>query len=238
MRLVSLFIRGALAGVLMAPLAFVANAEEPLSPKQIIESMAKTYAGCKSYSDTGTVKASFSGSSGNFTIERNFTTAFARPDRFRFDCRERNTSSGNKESRYIVWGKGREAQLWKDSPPGAKKMDSLSTALAQTSGASGGSANTIPALLLPDRVGGFRLTNLSDLKRIDDAACNGSICFRLLGRFSAESSMTIWIDNRTFLLRRIDSMRKSAQFTREQTTAFEPVLDGQISDQALELNAP
>ena len=87
-------------------------------------------------------------------------------------------------------------------------------------------------------MGGFRLGNLSGLTRIEDTAFNGSICFRLVGKFSAESSMTLWIDNRTFLLRRIDSQRKSAQYNREQTTTYDPVLDNQVSDYALEFNAP
>ena len=237
MRIVSSLFKWALWGALTVPLAPLGRAEEALTPKQILDNMVHVYAGCKSYTDSGSVKAVFTSPSGNFTIERNFTTAFVRPDRFRFECREKNSSS--RDSRYIVWLKGKEVQMWRDTPPaGVRKMDSLTTALAQTSGPSGGSASSIPALLFPDRVGGFRLSNLSELKRIEDTAFDGSICFRLFGRFSTESAMTLWIDNRTFLLRRIDSQRKSAQFNREQTTTYDPVLDSQVNDYLLEFSAP
>jgi outer membrane lipoprotein-sorting protein len=236
MRTVFSLVQPVLVYALMTLIVRPASAEEALGPKQILESMIRIYAACPSYSDTGSSRSVFTGPSGNFTIERSFTTALVRPDRFRFECKEKNTSG--KNSRYIIFCKGKEVQLWRDNPPGAKKIDSLSTALAQASSQSGGSANTIAALFFPDKVGGYRLTNLSELKRLEDAACGGSMCYRILGKFSAESTMTLWIDNRTFLLRRIDSQRKSTQFNRDQTILYEPVVGAQVPDQSLEFNAP
>ncbi|MGH7731561.1 MAG: hypothetical protein ACRENJ_09980 [Candidatus Eiseniibacteriota bacterium] len=46
--------------------------------------MAKAYGECTSYYDSGVVRLVFVTADGNFTEEKPFTTAFVRPDRFRF----------------------------------------------------------------------------------------------------------------------------------------------------------
>ena len=55
------------------------------SAKQILDHVAKTYADCKSYRDSGVVKTVFVQQDGNRTEEKSFTTAFVRPDRYRFE---------------------------------------------------------------------------------------------------------------------------------------------------------
>ena len=60
-----------------------------LSAKQIVERMAKAYTDCKSYRDSGIVKTLFVEKSGNRTVEKPFTTAFVRHDRFRFEYKEK-----------------------------------------------------------------------------------------------------------------------------------------------------
>jgi len=164
------------------------------------------------------------------TVEKPFTTAFVRPDRFRFEYEY-------KERRYILWRKGNDVQTWWDVTPGIKKPASLRLALAAATGVSSSSAKTVPALLIPDEVGGGRLTGITEAQRIEDAKLDKVECFRIQGQY-AGSPMTIWVEKETFLVRRIDSQKKFDDFRTERTTTYEPVINGEISDKMLEFDPP
>src|SRR5262245_26962508 len=154
------------------------NGDEPkpqaLKAQDVLDRMAKAYASCKSYHDSGVVKTVFVQAGGNWTVEKPFTTAFVRPDRFRFEYKEKD--GGGQERRYIVWRKGKEVQTWWDVKPGVEKPESLGLALAGASGVSGSSAHTVPALLLPKEVSGRRLTDLTEAKRLKDAKIDKVDC--------------------------------------------------------------
>jgi outer membrane lipoprotein-sorting protein len=214
------------------------DADEPkpdaLTAKQILDRMAKAYAECKSYRDAGVVKTVIVQADGKWTVEKPFSTVFVRPDRFRFEYTE---SQGGRDLHDIVWRKGKEVQTWWDVKPGIEKAESLGLALAGATGVSSGSAHTVPALLLSDEVGGRRLTDMTEAKRIEDATLQKVDCFRIEGKFG-ESPMTLWLDKKTFLVLRIDSQQKIKDFRIEETTTYEPVIDAEIADKMLEFNAP
>jgi hypothetical protein len=50
--------------------------------------------------------------------------------------------------------------------------------------------------------------------------------------------MTLWIDKKTFLVRRIDTQTKFGYFRTEKTTTYDPVIDGEITDKMLEFDPP
>jgi outer membrane lipoprotein-sorting protein len=201
-----------------------------LSVAQILERMGKTYADCKTYRDTGTVKTEFLEPTGNFTTEKRFRTAFVRPDRFRFEFQE---TENNVKHRYVVWSKGTEHQTWWDIQPGVKKPDSLASALSAATGVSGGSARMVPALLLPTAVKGWKLTDLKEAKRGDDAEIGKLACFRVRG-MSPTDKMTIWIDKKSYLTRRIELERASDT----TTMTYEPVMDENLNEKLLEFDVP
>ena len=221
---------------LLLPLA---SASEPkqdaLTAKEVLERVAKTYASCKTYRDSGVVRILFIVAVGNFTEEKSFSTGFVRPDRFRFEYKEKKR--GNREYRYIVWRKGKEVQTWWDVTPGIKKPKSLGLALAGATGVSSGSAHTIPALLMPDEVGGRRLTDIAQLKRVENAMLEKDECFRIQGQF-AGNPMTLWVDKKTFLVRRIDSETKFDNFSTQETTTYKPVIDADVSEKMLQFDPP
>jgi outer membrane lipoprotein-sorting protein len=222
----------------VAPPVSPVSADEPkpeaLKAEDVLGRMAKAYSGCKSYRDSGVVKTVFVRANGNQTVEKPFTTAFVRPDRFRFEFKE-NEGDG-QERRYIVWRKGKEVQTWWDIKPGVEKPESLGLALAGATGVSGSSAHTVPALLLPKEVEGRRLTDMSEAKRIDDAKLDKVDCFRIEGKFGG-SPTTLWIDQKSFLVRRIDSQKKFDDF-RTETTTYDPAIDEEIPNKKLEFDPP
>ncbi len=223
--------------------ASISNAEEPhsetLAPKQILERMAKTYAECKSYRDSGIVKIVFIEHDGrNWTKELVFNTAFIRPDRFRFEYYERVCVNEREEkSLFIVWRKENEVRTWWDIKPGTENPPSLELAVAGATGVSGGSAHTIPALLLPNEISGRPLTDITEASRIEDAKLDETECFRVHGNFD-DSPVTLWIEKETYLVRRIDEETKFEDFQTVDTTTYEPVVDGEIADNLLEYNPP
>ncbi len=78
--------------------------QDMLTAKQILKRMAETYASCKSYSDSGVVKTFHDEAAWGPPWEKPFTTGFVRPDRFRFEFRDKK--AGNGEYLYIVWRNG------------------------------------------------------------------------------------------------------------------------------------
>jgi outer membrane lipoprotein-sorting protein len=251
MRPIPLVLIWVLSSVLAASFSSTGTADEPkqdvLTAKQILERMAKTYAELKSYRDSGLVKTVFIWTGGKRTVEKPFTTAFVRPDHFRFEfkgrtgvnqeCFEYEEKEGdNQEYRYIVWRKGKEVQTWWDVTPGIEKPESLSSGLARATGVSSSSAHTVPALLLPDEVGRL-FKHMTEAKRIEDAKLGNVECFRIEGKYAGRPR-TLWVDKKAFLVRRIDAQYKYDNCRVEQTTTYDPVIDKEITEKLLEFNPP
>jgi outer membrane lipoprotein-sorting protein len=220
--------------VLTASAAQTPAAEDP-SAREILDRMAQVYADCASYRDSGVVRTLFIDPKGNHTVEKPFTTAFVRPGRLRFEYREKRGLLG-QDSRHIVWSDGRETQSWWDIAPGVRKEESLDMALAGATGVSGGSAHTIPSLLLPE-VKGLRLTDITEVRQVENAKLGESECFRIEGKLS-QSPTTLWIDKSSFLVRRIDERHQLSTFSTEETTTYDPVINGEIGEEMLAFAPP
>jgi outer membrane lipoprotein-sorting protein len=197
--------------------------------------MSKAYANCKTYRDSGVVKTIFLEAVEERTVLKPSTTAFVRPDRFRFEYSER--FSGSKDYRYIIWRNGKDIQTWWDAKPGVKKGDSLFMAIARAAGVSGGSALTVPALLFSREFFGLRLLDSATAKRIKNAKLENWDCFRIEGKLMNQSR-TVWLDKETFLVRRIDSGQEFAKFSTVVTTTYYPVIDEEIAEKLLNFDPP
>ena len=222
------------AVALLLPLHAAADPPEPDGPsaKQIVGRMAKAYADCKSYRDSGVVTTLFVQDSGNRTVDRPFITAFVRPGRFRFEYTDK---SSNQQSRYIIWSNGQEVQTWWDIKPGVQKPESLGFAVGVAAGVSGGSSNRIPGMLMPDMAGGG--IHISVAERIEDGNLGTVECFRLEGKY-VNNPITLWIDKKSYLVRRIDEQAEFDNFHAETTTTYDPFIDEKIADNLLEFSPP
>jgi outer membrane lipoprotein-sorting protein len=222
--------------VSFAMTGIAADKESPdgLTAQQILDKMAMTYGSCRVYRDSGVVTNDFGPRPGSgATYPRHvdikpFRTAFVRPDRFRFEY-----DDAVPEKPYIVWKQGDEVRTWWHLRPKADKAESLEYALAGATGVSGGSAHTIPALLMPDSIGGRKLTVMTDLKRQPDETLDGTLCFKLEGKFAVVPT-TLWLDKATFLLVR---MVQDTSLTLS-TTVYKPQMNTEIPAAELEFNAP
>lgn len=206
-----------------------------LTAQEILLCKAKAYATCESYSDLGVVKTVFFQTDRNWNTTKPFATAFVRPNRFRYQYEVKD--SEGEPSVYIIWANGNEVQTWWDVRPGVEKKRNLGSAVAGATGVSGCSTHNVPALLLPDRIDGRKLSELSDAKRVEDEKIDGFDCFRIRGK-EGDDVTILWIDKRTYLLRRIKSDSKFSDFRTEETTSYHAAFNRQITDKMLEFNPP
>jgi outer membrane lipoprotein-sorting protein len=228
------------AGAFEPPLGAEEPKPEMLEAQDVLERMASAYAGCRSYRDSGVVTTVFISTGGTQmsqrrTVVKPFTTAFVRPDRFRFEYRHGDDE--DQEIAYIVWRKGREVLTWWYVGRGVEKSKSLNLALAGATGVSGGAAHNVPVLLLPKEVSGWRATDMADAKRIEDGKLGEAECFRIEGRY-VEGPETYWIDKKTYLIRRIDERNTFDTFRTEETITYDPVIDEAVADEQLEFRPP
>jgi outer membrane lipoprotein-sorting protein len=216
-----------------------AEEPKPATPeaKDILDRMARAYAECRTYRDSGVVKTVFITTVGKQTrnrrtVEKPFTTAFVRPDRFRYEF-----TNGDSEDRYLAWQKGEEVLVWWYAQPQVQKEKSLGLALAGATGVSSGSAHTVPSMLLPEEVGGRRPEELPGAKRIEDGRFDDADRYRIEGRYSSGPD-TLWIDKKTYLLRRIDQQRSGKDYRTEETTTYAAFLDEAVPDKMLVFDPP
>ena len=231
---------GILAGLFtIGTFGSVVSGDEPakkdLSSREILDRLAKAYAGCESYRDSGEVSITFI-ENGNRRLDiRPFKTAFIRPDRFRYEYVA--TNPANKTSRYLIWRNKDEVQSWWDITPGVKKPESLALAVASATGVSGGSAHTVPTMLMPKELGGARLSDFPNLKRGEDDKLDGIECYRIEG-VVFKAPTTYWIEKKTFLLRKIAATTDFGTFQTEQTTSYKPTFGEKIPEDALVFDPP
>lgn len=255
-----------LSGGLLAKLGLVRceakEAEQQFSAAEILQKTAETYKNCKSYQDTGNVVTVFHQAKKTRSSERPFSTAFVRPGRFRFEYKD--SFDGIKWYRHIICANGNDVQRWWDIRPGLERPASLAMALAGATGVSGGSAHTIPTLLMPDEITGLRLTDLSELKRLDDGRVAKADCYRIQGQLvipenpaererhrreiqkiigrpaeSAKNGPTIvWIEKKSLLVRRIDQQTQFDSFRTESTTTYDPFINEPVPERKLEFDPP
>jgi hypothetical protein len=232
-----------------------------MSPEQILSAQAEVYATCASYRDAGVVTTRFINTDGGgHTTTRPFETAFVRPDRFRFEYRSRHFEEDDWD-RCIVWAGGGDVRTWWDVTRGVESPESLGLALSGATGVSGGSAHTVPALLLPDLIRGRSLTQMVDVVSLGDDSLGDVTCYRLSGRFVRppsdpalmeqvlgdfarqlerveHSPVTVWVDRGTFLIRRIEEATRFETFRTEEVTEYEPAVGVAVREEELRFDPP
>lgn len=215
---------------------------EDYTADQLLKDTADVYADCQSYRDTGVVTTRYIEQSDVTIEEKTFSTAFVRPDRFRFEYL-------HQDDRYIIWRDGSDVRQWSTYSQQIATIDTLALAIAGATGVSSGSAHNVPALLLPDDIPGLKLTEMEDGRRIDNAwldqdgepvtedQADSTECYRIEGQWS-DDPMVLWIDRRTLLVRRIEKQTQFDSFRTETTTTYNPEVNSTISDTLLDFGVP
>ena len=208
-----------------------------LTVDEIFDRVDAAYRECRTYRDSGTViKTSAEQDGGERVSEAPFSTAFIRPDQFRFAFTE--TFARGRPNQRIIWRDGADVKIWSGISGKSQSKESLEGPLRAARLSSSGLSEAIPPLLFPDAVRGdaHRLTELPNAKRIDDAVCGTHDCMRIQGKPPLTDSKTIWIDKRTFLVCRIETETSVGIGKTRVVITFNPTINEKISDDLLELD--
>lgn len=207
---------------------------DSLTAADIIERMKHAYAGTHSYFDTGMVKEVFIDANGERIVKKPFTTAFVRPDRFRYEFREK--SPYLTERRFVIYRNGGEVRTHWDVEHDLN-LDTLDTAIAAAAGVSSESAITVPGMLLPNEITWRRAIRFSKPMRIEDEMLGGINCYRIVDQIVLGQT-TFWISKQDSLLRKTYSEVSFEDFRVQRTTTYKPEMGAEIDLGFLEFNPP
>jgi hypothetical protein len=221
---------------------------EILAATEILERVAAVYAALQTYQDKGLVQTAVRTPKRSFIAETPFTTAYHRAgNQFRFEFfvppptpMPHPMAVGTRQ--WIIFRSGNQIDEWSFLHIPIDTPLTLRLAVARASGVSSGSAHKIPALLMPEEIGGRTLTaNADQAVRIDDASLSTGDCYRVQRvpqRRVGAVRQTLWIEKNTLLIRRVDDHREQEGLVMEGITTYEPVIDVPIPQGALDFNAP
>jgi hypothetical protein len=185
----------------------------------LLRRLARRYRECHTYADRGVVTLTIELPGSRQVIRRPFATAFIRPDQFRFEFRE--TGGSGADQRYIVWQSGATVRTYRSLGPQLTEGPDLGMALASATGVSGGSAVTIPTLLLPEVFDNtWSLADLADAGMADSAT--------IVGHDWGGRVYRVTIDLASLLVLRIEEPLTPmgiADARASQLTSYEPVVD-------------
>lgn len=208
-----------------------AGPDEP-EARAIMDCMAKAYAECATYRDTGAVTETYFEENMTWAQQVFFSTAFVRPNRFRLEYRDQLASS-SRWYLHIVHSDASGVRTFGDPcESGVVQEESLSTALAGAD-----EASVVPDMLLPGKSETGAM-GLFELKRLPDEESNGVACYRIDGLDGTGGRQSLWIDRQTLLLRKVAESMAFDRFRTETVTTYQPESGVSISDKELEFAAP
>jgi hypothetical protein len=175
--------------------------------KQLLEQIAATYASMKSYSDVGSVEQHLPDDA---VLRTQFSTLFARPNLFRFECSRRHPYPPLRHlvTRHVVGFDGFGAYALREEygmPPTLQTRTDLSHAVSRLAGASSGAAHHIARLL--KQVQGLSILDLVDPRLVDDELIGGIPCHCLSASLPAGGERKLSFERNTLLLRRVQTYR-------------------------------
>lgn len=168
---------------------------------ELIKRVKDLYASCDSYVDRGQITSILPRSEGDSIISyQTFSTAFIRPEKFRFEFRNRFPEG--QFGRYVVWREGVSVKTWWYAHnPKVKVEENIGLGLAGATGVSHGVAVIIPQLLMPDEIGTRGLFD-GEVGVICCEECLGRECAKILVKSGRKHF--IWIEVETGLIIRIE----------------------------------
>jgi outer membrane lipoprotein-sorting protein len=219
---------------------FVQGAPEgPLRPVErqpadaLLKQVDTMYAALTSYRDEGIVVTSFHGKK-EFTTRKPFFTIYSRAGLFRYEFTQ-------NDDRYVVWRDRAMVRSWWTVTNQLECFRDLSDALAGPTGVSGGSAHTVPTLLMGSDGKGWRITSLSSpvvLGTQDVAGCPG--CTVVEGKHPRQAvRYRLWIHPQTLALMRLEQYSSIAGGTEVISTAtYRPQLNPSIDPASTRFTPP
>jgi hypothetical protein len=202
----------------------IRTARQMPDARTLLQSCRTRYETLQSYADVGCVYITYGGAAPH-TQRLPFQTAFTRQGGFRFEFTDRFMLF--PPTHFAVWTQGSEVRSWWTIHPVVEHFHSLADAIAGATGISGGSAHTVPTLLLASQGTGWRITDvrspeLLGLQTLPDSTA----CYVIAGKNFCGDTIHLWLDRQNLVLRRVYSTSTLSGGVRvEDTTIYEPHLN-------------
>ena len=192
-----------------------------LKGPEIVAHMARTYAFCSTYQDTGSLRMNDS------TQNLRFRTAFVRPDRFYFEFARK------PKNRFVLWKSGIRVFSWTKSQHSVVVTD-LDMGINGSAGASLGTSTTVPGMLFPEEMNGWVGLEPSspDARLTGTKIIDGIACYEIVP--SGKSVTAFYVDTRLFLLRK--SIEAYPATHDEAVTFYEPLVNVPISQDTFQVD--
>jgi outer membrane lipoprotein-sorting protein len=204
----------------------------PTAP-EILARTAAVYSACSTYRDHGQVRITLtSGNTPPTTETKTFSTAFSRPDAFRFDFQDKAEATPGHANQSVIWTDAGKAKAWWTFKPKVEEFATLGPAMAAADGLLGSTATIIPHLLIPKGFQSRSLTDLTDLQGPTTERIEGVDCYKLQGNLGAQP-ISVWIDRQTSLVRKLAMTRTMPNTTAETIATFTPELNAAVEPRQL-----
>ena len=197
---------------------------------EILQKVQAIYAGCRTYSDEALISAEIA----DTRIRQSyFRTSFVRPAAFRLELWF-GSSKKTAGDPWFVWKNGEVIKT--GGVTGAAEQNlHFDTALARMASVSGGSAITIPQLLLPALFRNSDLFSLIvDAKITGEEKVDGRLSFRIEGLMLGQP-VKLWIDKAQYLVLKVYRRTSFGERYQDSTIQYKPNLNGTVPPENLTL---
>jgi VWFA-related protein len=225
--------------LLLVAQSLFAQTSPQLTPGEILARVNSVYASCSSYSDEGETSTIMGIGGGARPLAsrpflESFSTAFVRPDSFRFEFR---AGPPQIDRRYIAWKTERMVKRFGPDLIVIGPNDLGGTLMGMFAPTHGDSM-TVPALLMPELFHGKGLfASLTDLKLGREEKIDGRRAFKIEARL-LNDPFNLWVDAKQFLILRVEQVVRLTRFAQYTTTRYRPLLNAKIAADKLAFNAP
>lgn len=202
------------------------RAQQPTAP-DIFKRAAAVYSDCRTYSDEGTASYKIAGYTFGSSRQVHFHTAFASPDRFRFEA-----EMGGKSAPVVVWSDG---GVVRTAGPTSfiYRTETLDGALLALGFPSLGASITVPQLLLSREVRSSDVLGLiTNPKVAGEEKIDGQPAFRIEGTLW-DQPIKIWIDRDRYVILKVYRKSRITDRGEETTVQYKPRLNSDIAPELL-----
>jgi hypothetical protein len=183
----------------------------------VLARMRGAYRACSTYLDTGEVTTTFMKTerAARRTTVLRFSTAFDRSGGFRFEYKAVDVGPESEWVHYVIWDDGSGCRTWWTLQPIIELRATVDLACGEARGVSSASSSRVPTLLKPDEMTCDALpfdALIEGTGRVD-----GCVCYVLVAYYDDDATLRLWIDERSFLIRRVEEREK---FTAESQASM------------------
>jgi len=220
-------------------------AAEQITAKQLIKSVKETYKKLDAFSADGTVLSEFGGEK-PFKMESPFKIILRKPNTYLITWEDFHpyfqTSYGNS----AIWNDGDGAYSYSSVTNTWNKSRSDSSSFATSAGVSATLSSDIPKLFyaMDDvALSSFSIDTLRNRKIMESVKIDGTDCFVLTGDAIVSKEIKIWIDKKTYLIRKVYASHEPSKdykpetmfpsFTREEAKEILEEEGVNVTDEAI-----